>query len=73
MHIFHEGPIRNVSRFIFALIPLTILLIPTAIIPLIKTATLRVAVVFIANAIFVLTLSILGRLRIGELFVAGAT
>jgi hypothetical protein len=73
MHIFSEGPIKTFSRFILAVIPLTILLIPIVIVSLVKTTGVRLAIVFLANVIFVMILSVLARPGIGELFVARAT
>ena len=73
MHIFSEGLIRNIALVLLAVIPLSVLLIPIVIVTLVQTLSVRLGVVFVANALFVMVLAVLARPRMGELFVAGST
>jgi hypothetical protein len=72
MYIFGDL-INTLSRTVLAVAVSSVLLLPILLVSVIEVRTTRLAVVLLANALLVTILSLLARLRVGEVFVAGAT
>jgi hypothetical protein len=73
LHIFPERVVSSIARIALALIPTTVLLVPVLIVTVVQSTTLRLCLVLLASMISVATLSVMARVRIGELFIASAT
>ena len=71
--MFTGSTFRVISRAILAWLISLLLLVPVAVVHVIKRVLIRILVIALAAATFILTLSDLTNARTSEVFVAGAT
>lgn len=73
MHIFSETWLGIITRVLLAFIPALVILVPVALLSFVKGLALRLCIVLVATTSLVMALSVLAKVKLGDLCIGGAT